>query len=167
MKRGGLVLLLGLLLGAGAFSAVYYVGTAPCRNLMSNPQPELAWLQEEFKLTDAEFSRISKLHEAYLPRCAERCAIIEQQSKKLKELLSLNTPITPEIENLLVERAKTRALCEAEMLRHFKEVSQAMPPEQGRRYLAWVEQQTVLRSQAMEMRHKLGDQNPGMEHQHH
>jgi hypothetical protein len=31
-----------------------------------------------------------------------------------------------------------------------------MPPEQGRRYLAWVQEQTVLRGQAMENRHKMG-----------
>jgi hypothetical protein len=42
------------------------------------------------------------------------------------------------------------------MLKHFQEVSRAMPPEQGRRYLAWVQEQTVLRGQAMENRHKMG-----------
>ena len=44
----------------------------------------------------------------------------------------------------MAERAKMRADCEAEMLEHFLEVSRTMPPEQGRRYLAWVEQQTFL-----------------------
>src|ERR1039458_7466301 len=36
----------------------------------------------------------------------------------------------------LAEVAALRAKCQANMLEHFYEVSQAMPPEQGRRYLA-------------------------------
>lgn len=154
MKKGGLILVLGLLLGTGAFSGFYYLGTAPCRNLMRDPQPELAWLKQEFKLSDAEFARITALHEAYLPQCGQRCLVIEEQNAKLKELLAKDATVTPEIQNLLAERAKTRAQCEAEMLKHFQEVSRAMPPEQGRRYLAWVQEQTVLRPQAMEARHK-------------
>jgi hypothetical protein len=30
------------------------------------------------------------------------------------------------------------------MLRHFFQVSQTMPPEQGRRYLAWVKEKAFL-----------------------
>lgn len=42
-----------------------------------------------------------------------------------------------------------RSECQAEMLKHFFEVSRAMPPEQGKRYLAWVQEQTCLRQQTM------------------
>ncbi len=154
MKKGWIILLGGLALGAAAFSGFYYLGTAPCRDMMQDPQPELAWLKQEFKLSDAEFDRITRLHEAYLPKCAERCRVIEEQNQKLKELLTNDPSVTPEVQNLLVERARTRALCEGEMLKHFQEVSRAMPPEQGRRYLAWVREQTVLQPQAMEARHK-------------
>jgi Spy/CpxP family protein refolding chaperone len=156
MKKGALILLLGLLLGAAGFSGFYFLGTALGRGLMRGPQPELAWLKQEFGLSDAEFARICALHEAYLPQCAERCRVTEQQNRKLKELLAQDATITPEIENLLAERAKNRAQCEVEMLKHFQEVSRAMPPEQGRRYLAWVQEQTVLRGSAMENRHKVG-----------
>ena len=155
MKKGGLILLLGLLLGTAGFSGFYYLGTAPCRSMMHGPQPELAWLKKEFALSDTEFARITALHEAYMPQCAERCRVTEQQNRKLKELLAKDATITPEIQTLLTERAKNRAQCEAEMLKHFQEVSRAMPPEQGRRYLAWVHEQTVLRGQAMENRHKM------------
>jgi hypothetical protein len=50
------------------------------------------------------------------------------------------------------------------MLKHFMEVSRGMPPEQGRRYLAWVEQRTLLSGQAMEQRHHIhGTHSMGME----
>lgn len=154
MKKGGFILLAGLVLGAAAFAGFYYAGTAPCRSLMQEPQPELAWLKHEFALSDTEFARITALHEAYLPQCAERCRVIGEQNAKLRELLAKDGTVTPEVQLLLAERASTRAKCEAEMLKHFQEVSRAMPPEQGRRYLVWVQEQTVLRPQAMETRHQ-------------
>lgn len=167
MKKGGLILVLGLLLGTAAFAGFYYVGTARCRHLMREPQPELAWLKTEFNLSDADFERITKLHDAYLPQCAERCRLIDEQNTKLRELLANSGTVTPEIQALLLERARTRAQCEAEMLKHFQRVSQAMPPEQGRRYLAWVQEETVLRAQAMESRHKTENARGSAGEHHH
>lgn len=163
MKKGVLILLLGLLLGTAAFAGFYYLGTASCREMMHEPQPELAWLKKEFVLGDKEFARITALHEAYLPQCAVRCRVIESQNQRLRELLAKEVTVTPEIENLLAERAKTRAQCETEMLKHFQAVGHAMPPEQGRRYLAWVEEQTVLRTQTMESRHQSEHGHPQRE----
>jgi hypothetical protein len=166
MKKSGLILFLGLLLGTAAFAGFYYFGTASCRDMMHERQPELAWIKKEFNLSDAEFARIMTLHEAYLPQCAMRCRVIEEQNTKLKELLAKGATVTPEIQDLLVERAKTRAQCEAEMLKHFQEVSRAMPPEQGRRYLVWVQEQTILRAQAMESRHTTSGGHGMMEESH-
>jgi hypothetical protein len=154
MKKGLAILFLGLLLATAGFSGFYYLGTTSCRVMMSQSQPELAWLKKEFKLNDAEFARISQLHTAYLPQCALRCRRIEAQNQKLEQLLAQATTVTPEIHALLSERAQTRADCEAEMMKHFIAVSQTMPPDQGRRYLDWVQRQTFLHGQAMEQRHR-------------
>ncbi len=154
MKKAAIILLLGLLLSGLAFGGFYYFGTASCRAMMSQPQPELAWLKNEFKLSDAEYTRIVKLHEAYLPQCAQRCMRIAELNDKLEALLSQASTVTPQIQTVLADRAKMRADCEAEMLNHFLEVSRMMPPEQGQRYLQWVEQQTFLNGQAMEQRHQ-------------
>ncbi len=154
MKKGLLILVLGLILGTAGFAGFYYFGTASCREMMREPQPELAWLKKEFKLSDAEFARISELHAAYLPQCAARCQRIEEQNQKLRQLFSQASTVTPEIQDLLNERARMRADCEAEMMKHFIAVSKTMPADQGRRYLEWVEKQTFLRGQAMEERHR-------------
>jgi hypothetical protein len=155
MRKGTLILLLGLVAGTAAFSGFYYFGTASCREMMHEPQPELAWLKKEFHLTDAEFKRIAEMHAEYLPRCAERCRRIAQQEQQLERLLTTATNVTPEVQNLLLERARTRAECETEMLKHFLAVSRTMPLEQGRRYLAWVEGQSSLSGQGMEETHRL------------
>ncbi len=151
-------MLLGLLLAVAAFVGFYYAGTAPCRAMMRESQPELAWLKKKFNLSDAEFARITQLHEAYLPKCRERCRRIEELNARLQQQLAQATNVTPEIQGLLAERAKMRADCEAEMLQHFLEVSRTMPPEQGRQYLAWVEEQSSLRGQGMEQRHQTDSQ---------
>jgi hypothetical protein len=116
---------------------------------LSSNQPELAWLKHEFNLSDSQFARISQLHEGYLPQCKERCRQIEELNNKLMMAIGATTQMTPEIEKLLADRAGMRATCQAEMLKHFFEVSRAMPPEQGRRYLAWVQAQTCLHEQTM------------------
>jgi hypothetical protein len=153
MKRGLLILLLGLLVGAGASYAVFRISIASHRAMLKESAPELTWLKNEFNLSDAEFTRISELHSAYLTQCHQRCQVIEAQNEKLQQLLATNKAVTPEIESLLAERARTRAECEAAMLKHFIAVSRAMPPAEGERYLAWVEEQTLGRGDGMEQRH--------------
>ena len=160
MNKAAVILLLGLGLCVATFSGSYYFGTASARKLMSQREPELAWLKKEFQLSDAEFARITKMHDEYLPKCAQRCLKIADQNQKLEALLEHSDNVSPEIQNLLAERARTRAECEAEMLGHFLAVSRTMPPAQGQRYLAWVESQTSLFCGTMEKQ----DQMTGAHH---
>jgi len=150
MRRGIFILVLGLVGAALAYCCVYYMGTATPRTLMRHTQPELAWLKHEFNLGDAEFARISELHAGYLPQCKERCRRIDELSDNLASALAAANQVTSDIERLLKQRADVRAACQAEMLKHFFEVSRTMPREQGTRYLAWVRENTCLREQTMD-----------------
>ncbi len=149
MKRGLLILSIGVLGAVVAFCCVYRIGTATPRALMQSSQPELAWLQHKFNLGEAEFKRISDLHAGYLPQCLERCRQIDELNGKLANLLATAPLITIEIESLLKERAQLRANCQLEMLKHFFQVSHTMPAEQGRRYLDWAQENTCLREDRM------------------
>jgi hypothetical protein len=149
MRRGLLILALGLAAGVLAYYGVYRFGTRTPRALLRSSQPELAWLQHEFNLGEAEFARISQLHSGYLPLCLERCRRIEELNTALSTALDRATNVTTEIDRLLSERTSLRATCQAEMLKHFFDVSRSMPPEQGRRYLAWVRENTCLQEQTM------------------
>lgn len=149
MRRGFLILGLGLIAAAAAYACFYLAGTAGLREWRTSRQPELVWLKQEFKLSDAEFARVSQMHDAYLPQCRERCRLIRQMNDRLGQLLATTSNVTPEIESALAERATMRSECQTAMLKHFFEVSRTMPPEQGRRYLAWVQEQTCLREQMM------------------
>ena len=144
MKKGVLILVLGLIAAAVAYGCIYFACTVSARSLQRSDKPELAWLKVEFDLNDAEFKRVSDLHEAYLPQCREMCIQIDAQNTKLQKLLAGATDVSPEIERELVESSRLRTECQTMMLRHFFQVSQTMPPEQGRRYLSWVEAKAFL-----------------------
>ena len=149
MRRGFTILALGFVGALLGYCCLYLLGTATPRAWLRSSQPELTWLKHEFNLSETQFARISQLHEGYLPQCKERCRQIEELNNKLMKAIGATTRMTPEIEKLLADRAEMRADCQAEMLKHFFEVSRAMPPEQGKRYLAWVQAQTCLHEQTM------------------
>jgi hypothetical protein len=140
MKRGIAILILGVALAGAAYGCIYTVCMSPARAMERSARPELVWLKEEFHLSDAEFKRVSELHAAYLPHCREMCRKIDEQNAHLQSLLAGATNATPEIDAALVEVAQLRSGCQRMMLRHVFEVSQTMPPEEGRRYMSWVKE---------------------------
>lgn len=150
MRRGFVILGLGLVVAVLAYAGVYFAGTARSRQMLHSPHPELAWLKQEYHVRDTQFARVAQLHETYLHDCQERCRLIQQQDDKLEQLLAHASTVTPEIQKLLAKRAQTRAECEASMLKHFTQISRMMPPSDGRRYLAWVEE-TCLNMTNMQM----------------
>jgi hypothetical protein len=143
MRRGLTIVCCGLAAAALAYGAIYFSATAGLRAERRADAPELLWLKQEFKLGDAEFQRISELHAGYLPKCQEMCGRIAARNEELRELLARTNTVTPEIERKLAEVAALRAECQRNMLEHFYAVSRAMPPEEGRRYLDWIQRQTV------------------------
>jgi Tfp pilus assembly protein PilN len=147
MKRSWVILLGGLLIGFAAYAGIYLHGTATQRSREKNSHPELTWLQHEYHLTDSQFAQVIQLHAAYHPKCAEMCRRIDEQNAKIQQLLAATNTVTPDITKALAEAAQLRAECESAMLQHFYEVSRAMSPDQAKRYLAWVQVQTLTPGQ--------------------
>lgn len=143
MKRPWVIAVLGLVLAACGFGVFYGNRTAAYRQLQAQCGLELAWIKKEFQLNSAEFERVRKLHEAYKPVCAEMCRQVDDQNRELARLLQTAHEVTPEVEQVLNRAAQLRKQCQTEMLKHFFQVSHAMPAEQGRRYLAWMQAQTL------------------------
>lgn len=141
MKRAVLILLCGLTLGVLAGAAIYLARTAPHRAMLCCARPELAWLQHEFQLTDAQFARVEQRHGDYLAHCAEMCRRIAATNGLLHARVAANAAVTPEMEKLLADAAQLRVECQTRMLDECFAVSREMSPEQGRRYLVWVQRQ--------------------------
>lgn len=137
-------MLLGVLAaGAAMFAGSYFVSRQICLKQMGNPVDNLQWLRQEFHLNDAEMARVRELHEGYIPKCAEICVRIAAKRSELEDALGNSTNVSAAAEQKMIELADLRAHCQAEMLRHFVEVSQAMPPEEGKRYLEEMKRLTL------------------------
>ena len=142
--RRSLILLIALLMaGVAIAGGSYLLGCRICARQLAASGDDLAWLRREFRLGDNEMQRIRQLHEGYLPKCHENCALIAAKKQELQAALDHAQGMTPEAEQKLAEVAALRAKCQSNMLGHFYEVSQAMPPEQGRRYLAEMQRLTL------------------------
>jgi NAD(P)-dependent dehydrogenase (short-subunit alcohol dehydrogenase family) len=143
MRRSLLILIVILLGSAAITGASYLLGRQLCVQHLAGSGDDLAWLRREFRLSDAEMQRIRQLHEGYLPKCHANCALIAAKKQELQAVLDRAQGMTPEAQQELAEVAALRAQCQANMLGHFYEVSRAMPPEQGRRYLAEMQRLTL------------------------
>jgi uncharacterized membrane protein len=138
-----LVILLGvLMLGAAIFAGSYVTARRTCATVMSSTD-DLSWLRTEFHLSDADMARVRQLHEGYLPQCMKMCAMLAAKKAEVADALANGTNVTAAVRQKLTELGELRAQCQAQMLQHFINVSQAMPPEQGRRYLAEMERLTL------------------------
>ena len=153
MKRAAIVLIAGLLAAVAGYGTLYYRGTSEHRRMLEGPAPELAWLKKEFQLGDAEFERIARLHDGYMPRCAELCRRIAEKNSELQQLVAGTSMDQAAVEQKLREAGDLRVLCQQNMFNHFLEVSRKMPPEQGRRYLQWVQRRTLTSEHDMAQRH--------------
>jgi hypothetical protein len=164
MRRSLLILLVVLLAGAAIASTSYLLARRICVRQLAPNGDDLAWLRDEFHLGNAEMQRIRQLHEGYLPKCRENCARIAAKKQELQAALDKAQGMAPEAQQKLAEVAALRAQCQANMLAHFYEVSRAMPPEQGRRYLAEMQRLTLGFHEQIEDTMSPGTSSP---HGHH
>lgn len=148
-NRAWIIVLGGLFLAVAAYACVYLAGTATQRSVASSDKPALAWMKSEYRLDDAQFARLCEVHDAYRPKCMAMCRMIDAKNAQIEKLLAGTSVVTPEIKQALAEAAAIRGECEAAMLEHFYRVAQTMPPEQGKRYLVWVQQESLKPRQMM------------------
>lgn len=141
MKKPLVIVMTGLLLAVAAHAVFFVVRTVPTH---AGAGDELFWLREEFSLSDREIARIRELHQGYLPDCEKMCAEIAAANSELAQLVLSTNAVTPQITEKLAEIGRIRQECQSRMLKHFYAVSETMPPEQGRRYLAEMQRLTSL-----------------------
>ena len=156
MKRAALILIVGLLAAVAGYCTLYYCGTREHRQMLENPTPELAWLKKEFQLSDAEFQHVATLHDGYTPRCAELCQRSAAKHTELQQLMAGTNVDAKAVEQKLKEAGELRVQCQQNMFNHFLEVSRQMPPQQGKRYLQWVQERTLTPEHDMAQRHGAG-----------
>lgn len=143
MRRSLIIVLAVLVSSAAIVGLASAIAKRICAQHLVRPGDDLAWFRREFRLSDTELQRIRQLHEGYLPKCREMCDRIAAKKKELQAALDAGKGVTPEVEQKLAEVGALRSQCQTQMLRHFYEVSQTMPAEEGRRYLTEMQRLTL------------------------
>ena len=164
MHRSWLMLAAGVAGGILAFLVAYGVATRESRAILREPGAELIWLKKEFGLSETEFQRVSALHHAYAPTCAQLCRRIAEQNGKLQAAVLATNVVTEEIASLVRETGRVRDDCRAAMLKHLYEVAGQMPPEAGSRYLEVMLAATCILEEPHPM---AGGVSSGSGHSHH
>jgi hypothetical protein len=143
MGRSIIIVLGALALAAALFLGSFVVSQRVCRVCVAEPPGGLSWLQKQYQLNDDEMARIQTLHKEYLAQCDVMCRMIADKKQAVQQALNNTTNINPAAEQKLDELAACRVHCQSQMLQYFVNVSRVMPAEQGRRYLAEMEKNTL------------------------
>lgn len=124
MKNWLLTLAFAVIACAASFGAFYAFNREPAalRVAARNGDP-MTWLRVEFKLNDAQYAAIEKLHADYGAVCAKHCAAI---------MAARDRHAAP------TEIAALENDCVRSMTDHFHRVAALMSPNESQRYLAIV-----------------------------
>ncbi|MDO8543648.1 MAG: periplasmic heavy metal sensor [Opitutaceae bacterium] len=98
----------------------------------------MEWLRTDFRLTDAQFAAIKKLHDSYSVVCEEHCRDIQTATRTRNALKA--APGSDPAALAAAERrvAELRVVCESAIASHVRQCAAHMSPEAGERYLALV-----------------------------
>lgn len=129
--KAAIVLLVALAAGGSAFT--WRAVRSNDRSAMQ--EPELRWLQREFRLNNEAVQRIAELHRRYTAECEPLCAALQANHLETERLIRSGTRITPELDSALRRSNVIVGECQRRMVEHFYAVAKEMPPGAGERYL--------------------------------
>lgn len=135
MKRGLIVLVCVLLAGFAGFWLMRSQKAPRHHGTIIDSMPELAWVKTDLKLTDAQFGKVSDLHAAYRPKCADMCRSLAEAHEAIEALAEKDRRMTPELEAAIRRHAAVHAACQQAMLEHLYQTAALLDPGQATRYL--------------------------------
>lgn len=139
MKRGFLILFLGVLGGLGAHT-FYFNTHRPCTD--SSLACELSWIRDELNLSPTQYARLIELHETNGPHLAELGDQLLQMRRQLAayeaQRRGTNEIDFIEFGQFVVERRAVENECENSSRSLILAAAEVMQPEQRERYLALV-----------------------------
>ncbi len=140
MRRGWLILLLGLVAGAAAHVA-YFDLHRPCTG--DDLDCQLAWMRTDLHLTDAQFARIKQLHEASDPQLhafAGEVARMQQELASFERLRRTDGQVDfVEFAQFVQTQRVVDQECQALTQRLVQAAANVMDPWQRQRYLDLVQ----------------------------
>jgi len=138
MRQITIVLIAALVSGVCAYWLVQRRHGASISALAGTSGDDLHWIRTEFRLDDAQFAAVKKLHEDYSVVCAGHCADIVSAQMRLEKLTTAGAPAA-DLDAARRDIAALEEVCNTATRAHLRRVAAVMPAEQGARYIALVE----------------------------
>jgi hypothetical protein len=129
--------LLAAIAGTAGFVA-FRVSSDPEVTQALAKRDAMEWLRADFKLTDAQFAAIRKLHDSYSVVCEEHCREINRAVRARNELKAAANADPTAVAAAERRVEELRLVCESAIATHVRECAAHMSPEAGQRYLALV-----------------------------
>ncbi len=127
-----------------AYLLCYHFATQNTRQMMAVDAGDgIAWLQQEFAMTDEQTRAVTALQEEYEPRCMEMCAQIVAVNRRIEKLLPEASTMTPQLKAELAEASRVEGECRAATLAQAIAISAYMAPDQAARYRAMIAARTL------------------------
>ncbi len=131
------IVLLAVAAGATGFVAFRATGNDEVARALAK-QDAMEWLRTDFKLTDAQFAAIKKLHDSYSVVCEEHCREIMRAVRARNELKAAPQANAAAIATANRRVEELRLVCESAIATHVRECAAHMSPQARQRYLALV-----------------------------
>lgn len=125
------------LAGVSGFAVYRTSGDATVEHALRHGDA-LEWLRTDFRLNDAQFAEVKRLHESYAVVCEEHCRAIQEATRErnaLKQAAATDAATLAAADRKVQE---LRQICETAIAGHVREVASHMSPVSAERYLALV-----------------------------
>lgn len=103
----------------------------------ASTQDSLAWLRQEFALSDAQLAQIEEQHNSYTLICAAHCEAIRHQREQIAQLEAAQAP-QPEIAAAIAQGKALDTHCLTSVEAHARQIAAIIGDKQGERYLQQV-----------------------------
>ena len=134
MKNFLLTVLAVLAAGALAAGAFFRWHCDDALHAAAQQRDAMKWLRTEFRLSEAQFAAIARLHEDYSVECAGHCAAIGGAHAELAAAEKSGQPAAT-LAALRRQVAERELACRMAIDTHLRKVAALMPPGEGERYL--------------------------------
>lgn len=139
MNRTFLILLLGLVVGAGTH-VIYFQFHRPAG--LDSLDGQLAWIRDELKLTNAQYAQIKELHEASSPRLRALAADVARMQAEFTAFENTRRTTDKvdfiEFAQFVEMRRNINRECQESTRRLVMATADLMTPEQRAHYLGLV-----------------------------
>jgi hypothetical protein len=136
MRHFWTTLVLIAALATGCWLLFFRVACDPKAHAAAQAGNVMEWMRCEFRLTEAQYAAIGKLHAEHAAVCAGHCTAVE--TARAKVAAARGTGDAAQVAAAQREQREAENVCRVSVEAHVRRVAAVMDPAAGERYLKMV-----------------------------